>query len=163
MLDEPAAFLTKLRCNLCQPYRGLDGFDLTEERPNAAELVVPPVLEQPSRLRGHMPLLGVRQRTPDVDALPQFVDDRRRVVLLLLGRKALALIEHNVALSWRLLPLLRFRDRRDEFGTATPLADVPGGLTGRVEFPMSNGILVGRVEDRLLEEPIVHFVEFARF
>ena len=90
--------LCRLRRDLGQPDRRLDRLDLAEERPHAAELVVPPVLQQPGCLRGDLPLAGVRQLPPCVHVAADLVDDRGRIVLLLLGREALALVEHEVRL-----------------------------------------------------------------
>jgi hypothetical protein len=117
----------ELRRDLGQPDRCLDGFDLAEEGPEAAERVMAPVLQQPGGLRRHVPLARVGQLAPDIHALPQLIDDRRRVVLLLLGREPFALVEDNVALGRGPLPLFRLGDRRDEFGAAAPADDLPVG------------------------------------
>ena len=45
-----------LRRDLGQPDRRFDRLDLAEERADAAELVMPPVLEQARRLRRDLPL-----------------------------------------------------------------------------------------------------------
>ena len=68
--------------DLGQPDRGFHRLDLAEERANAAELVMPPVLEQAGRFRRDLPLVGIRQGPPLIHALTQLVDDRGRVVLL---------------------------------------------------------------------------------
>ena len=60
MIEEALADPTYARRNFAEPYSGLHRFDLAEEGPNAAEAVVPPVLEQARRLRGHLPLARVR-------------------------------------------------------------------------------------------------------
>ena len=49
VLEEPLAAAV-VRRDLGQPDRRLDRFDLAEERADATECVVPPVLEQPGRL-----------------------------------------------------------------------------------------------------------------
>ena len=50
-----------LGSDLDQPDGRLDGFYLTEERADAAELVVPPVLEQTRRFWADLPLGGTWQ------------------------------------------------------------------------------------------------------
>ena len=57
----------RLRRDLGQPDGGLDRLDLAEERADAAELVMPPVLKQAGRLRRDLPLVGVGQGAPGVD------------------------------------------------------------------------------------------------
>src|SRR5206468_1814551 len=95
-----------------EPDRRFDRLDLTEERPEAAELVMPPMLEEPCGLRRHLPLAG-RQAAPRVNLPAHFVDDGREVVRLLLRRKAPALVEVQFLLPAS-APLFRLRDRRDE-------------------------------------------------
>ena len=58
MLENALAALAALRRDLGQPDRGLDRLDLAEERADAAELVVPPMLEEARRFRRHLPLAG---------------------------------------------------------------------------------------------------------
>lgn len=72
-----------LGCNFRQPNRGFHRFDLAEERTDALKLVVPPVLQQPSSLWRHQPLIGVGQIAPGFDVAPNFIDDRGGVVLLI--------------------------------------------------------------------------------
>ena len=55
VLEQPLA-RREVRRDLGEPDRGLDRLDLAEERPDAAELVVPPVLEQARGLGRHLPL-----------------------------------------------------------------------------------------------------------
>ena len=52
-------------------------------------------------------------------------------------------------------------DRRDKLCAATALQDPLRGLTRVVEFPMPHRVLVGRIEDRLLEESIIHAQVFS--
>ena len=74
-----------------KPDSGFRGFHLKEERADATELVVTPVLEQARRFRRHLPLAGTGQCPPLIHALPNLVDNRRGIVLLGLGRKPLPL------------------------------------------------------------------------
>jgi hypothetical protein len=46
----------------------LDRLDLAEEGSDAAELVVPPVLEKPGGLGGHAPVARVADGAPLIDA-----------------------------------------------------------------------------------------------
>ncbi len=63
-----------------------------------------------------------------VHVAAHFVDDRGGVVLLLLGRKPLALIEDEILLAARFLAFLRLGDWRDELGPAAVLDDLLGRL-----------------------------------
>ena len=115
-----------MRRDLGQPDRRLDRLDLAEERPDAAELVVAPVLEEPRGLRRDLPLAGSGSSRQASTCCANFVDDRGGVVLLLLRRKALALVEHELLLT-AAPPLLRLRDRRDELGPPPRVDERPVG------------------------------------
>ena len=69
VLEKALAGLADLRGDLGQPDGGLDRLDLTEERPNTAELVMPPVLQQAGGFRHDPPVVRVRQAAPLVDLL----------------------------------------------------------------------------------------------
>ena len=73
----------RLRRHLNQPDGGLDRFDLAEERADAFEIMVSPMLQQSSRFRGHLPLAWGK-RPPAVDLIADFVDTGVDVVLLFL-------------------------------------------------------------------------------
>jgi hypothetical protein len=102
------------------------------------------------------PVTGVCDGTPPVHVATQLVDDRRGVVLLLGSGNAGALIEDKSLLTLDALVLLRPRDGRDEPRVAPRLDDLPRGLAIRVELPVAARIRVRRVEDRPLEERLVH-------
>ena len=161
VVEQPLAGL-RVRRDLGQPDRGLDRLDLAEERADAAERVVPPVLQQARGLGRDLPLAGIRQRAPVIDVAAHLVDDRRRVVLLFGRREALALVEDHLLLGDCRLALLRLRDRRDELGPAPALDDLLRRLAVVIEFPVPLGILVGRVQDRVVEEGIGHWLGTAR-
>ena len=72
-------------CDLGEPDRGFHRLHLAEERPDTAELVMAPMLQQAGRLRRDLPLIGIRQGTPGIYMTAHFIDDRRGVVLLFLG------------------------------------------------------------------------------
>ena len=55
----PLPRLPTLRRNLGQPNRGLDGLDLAEERTDAAEIVMPPMLEQSRGFRCYLPVTRI--------------------------------------------------------------------------------------------------------
>ena len=154
---EQALAALGLRRDLGQPDRGLDRLDLAEERADAAELVVPPVLEQTGRLRRDLPLAGIGQGPPGVHVSAHLVDDRGGVVLLLLGREPLAFVEDDRLLRWR--PAFRFfgfgigvmnsaRRRR--------LEDLLRRLAALIQLPVPRRAGVGGVEDRVVEERVGH-------
>ena len=93
-----ARFAGVLWGNLRQPDQRLNGLDLAEERANAAELVVTPMLQEPRGLRRDAPFRGIRPVAPTIDVDADLIDDRRRIVLLLLRGKALALVKHKLGL-----------------------------------------------------------------
>ena len=148
--------LLRLRRDLGQPDRRFHRFDLAEERADAAELVMPPMLEQPGRLRRDLPLAGIGQGAPRVHVAAHLVDDRGRVVLLLLGREPLAFVEDDFLLRGDLLALLRLRDRRDELGPPAVFDDLLRRLPVLVQLPMPLRAFVGRVQDRVVEEGVGH-------
>ena len=102
-----------------------------------------------------LPIRRIRQGTPGPQALPHFIDDWGWIVLLLLGRKALTLIEDNLPLV-RTLPFLRFRDRRDELCRSPVFDDSLCRLSLIVQFPMSLRTLIGRIQNRMLEKRVRH-------
>ena len=66
-----------------------------EEGTDLIEIMMPPMLKEARRLRRDLPLAGVGEGSPCVHCLADLIDDRRRIVLLFLGRKAFALVEHD--------------------------------------------------------------------
>ena len=58
-------------------------------------------------------MVRVGQIAPRLDMAADLVDDRRRVVFLLLGREARLVCKKQLRLTPRLTALLRLRDRRD--------------------------------------------------
>ena len=126
--------------DLGQPDRGFHRLHLAEERADAAELVMSPVLEQTRRLRRDLPLIGIGQgrhwstcwRTSlmievgsyccsFVESPLPFVEDD----LLLVGGGTLA--------------LLRLRDRRDELGAAAGFDNLLRRLPVGIQLPMPRG------------------------
>ena len=145
-----------MRRDFGEPDRRFNRLDLTEERPDAAELVMPPVVQESCGLRRHLPLAS-RQIAPGVDLRANFVDDRGEVVCLLLGRQAFAFIEVKLLLAAP-APLLRLGYGRDELSPATPVDQMPGRLPRLVEFPMLMRVLVRRIDDRMVEKWVRHSI-----
>ena len=145
-----------MRRHLGQPNRGFDGFDLTKERTDAAEWVVPPVLEQARRFGADLPLGGVTQGPPRIHVLAHFIDVGGGIVLLFPGGEALPLVEHHFGLS-DLFPLLRLRNGRDEPCGATRFDCLLRGLPVLVQFPVHPWALVRRVQDGVVKEWVGHF------
>ncbi len=145
-----------VRSDLGEPDRGLHRFDLAEERTDARELVVSPVLKQPRCLRRHSPGARILDAAPLVYSMAQRVDDRVGIVLLLRGRDTGPLVEHQPLLGRAFLAFLRPGDRRDELGGSTRLDELTGRLPLRIEFPVARRVCVGRVEDRPFEKAAIH-------
>ncbi len=124
----------ELRGDLGQPDEGLHRLDLAEERPDVAEVVAAPVPEEPRRLGRHPPRARIGQLAPAVHSVADVADERRQVVLLILGFERLrSLFEDDLPL--RCLLLLCRRDRRDKRHLAPPLDDPVRGLAARVQLP----------------------------
>src|SRR6185312_5532480 len=145
------------RRHLDEPDDRLDRFDLAEEWPQSAELVMAPVSEEPRRLGSHRPVGGVRQLPPRVDCLAQGVDDGRWIVLLALGREPHGIREKELSLPYP--SLLRLGNRRHVLRRPPPLDHPVRRLTALVELPVPRGILVGRVEDRTVKKRLRHLAE----
>ena len=112
VLEDVAGFAAKARRHLGEPDHRLRRLHLAEERADAAEGMVPPMLQQPCGLRRHPPLLG-RQLVPSVELSPQGVDVGIEVVALPVAADfCRSPVEHHLCL----LPPLsaRFGHRRDE-------------------------------------------------
>ncbi len=143
--------------NLRQPDGRLHRFDLTEEWANPAELVMPPVLEQTRCLRGDLPLVWVGKLPPGVNVAAHLVDDRGRVVLLRFGGEAFAFVENKPLLGGvGFLPLLRLRNRGDEFGLAPKGFHLLRRLPLFIQLPVPLRAGVRGVEDGLVKEGIAH-------
>ena len=72
------------------------------------ELMMPPVLEEPRRLRGDLPVIRVRQAPPLIDLVAQVVDDGDRLVSLLCCGNAGGILELQVFLREGLFALPGF-------------------------------------------------------
>ena len=78
------------------------------------------------------------------------------IVLLVLGRKPRALVHDHLELLTRSSLPPGLWDWRDEFGAAALLDDSMSGLPLFIQLPVRSWVLVGIVQDRLLEESIIH-------
>ena len=139
-----------------QPDNRLDRFHLAEERPNVVEPVMPPVLKQSGGFGRYLPVIRARQASPLIYMSAQFIDDGRWIVLLFLGGKSFAFVEDQVLLLGCAFALLGFWNGCDVFGAATFFDDLLCRLTLRVEFPVPFRVIVWRIDDRPLEESIIH-------
>jgi hypothetical protein len=88
VLPEFVTPLAHLGRNFDKPDDRLDSLNLTEERTDAMERMVPPVPEQARRLGRDLPVVRVRELSPSLNVSTDFVDDRGGIVLLLGGRYA---------------------------------------------------------------------------
>ena len=159
--QERLLLLAQVRSHLREPDHGLGGFDLTEERTEVAELVVAPVFEQALRLRSDVPLRGVRLIAPLRDVVANLVDDHVRGVDLVGGGEPLSLIERELLLPGS-LALLRLRDRSQKGRTPPRRLNLVGWLALGIQLPVASRTLVRRVQNRLLEELVLHVGQIAR-
>ena len=153
MIEESSAFVAETRRDFGQPDRSLRRFDLAEEGPDVGEAVAAPVLQEPSRFGCHPPPARVRNGPPRIDLAPESVDDLHQLVLLAVCLQRLRrLVEVHLALST--LPGLR--NRGDERHAPAAVEDAARGLAALVELPVPGRVVVGRVEDGLVEEAVAH-------
>ena len=154
VLPDMGVLLLVLR-HLGEPDDGLDGLHLTEERLHALKLVAAPVVEKAGRGRCDAPYGRVRA-PPLSHVRADLVDDRCRVIFLLFGGKPVGVLQTELALvlagAFRLL-LARLRNGRDQFRLSPPLARwLIERLPLRIERVIPGRFLIGRIQDRLLEE-----------
>jgi hypothetical protein len=76
------------------------------------------MLEQPLRFRLDQPVVRIFQFSPLIDAAPEFVDDRSRIVLLRFCGKPFAFVENDLLLLGLYLVLSGLGDRSDELRAA---------------------------------------------
>jgi len=84
----------------------------------------------------------------------ELVDDRGRVVLLLLSREASPFVEVKLRLVDATLSLAGFGDWGDEADGPARIDDPLSGLTVAIELPVASWVVVGRVEDGVVEEGV---------
>ena len=123
-------------------------------------MVASPVPKQTGGFRSYSPLAGIRQVSPLVDLPAYSIDDRLEVVLLVFCSQLLCfLIEHQRGLLLGSSPSSPgLGDRCDEIGWPACPDNLLGRLSVCVQFPMTVGFLVRRVEDRSLEKKITQTV-----
>lgn len=127
-----------------------------KKRFDTLKFVLAPVLEQARRFRRNKPIVGAGELPPLVDLPTKVVNDRGRVVKLLLGRKARTLIEDDRFLCFGTLSFLWFGNGGNELSLAAILDDLLGRLPMRIQLPVAGRVLIGRVQDRMLKELVVH-------
>lgn len=83
MLNEAFANCPRLGGDLDQPDGCFNSLHLAEEWTDAAEVVMPPMLQQAGSFGCDKPVVRIRQASPRVYSLAKTIDDRSRIVLLL--------------------------------------------------------------------------------
>src|SRR5262245_5281121 len=139
--------------NLGEPDGGFHRLHLTEERPDCAELVLPPMLQQAGRLRSNLPLIGMWKTAPLIDLLPYGID-HGCCTFILLGRRGqpFTFVEHELLLCVGAFALPGLGNRRDKLGAAAALDNLLCRLPLVIKLPVSCRVGIGRVQDRLVEE-----------
>ena len=160
MFDEGAAGLTHFRCDFREPDGDLDSFDPAEEGADVAERMGTPVFEETFGFGGDLPIFRVGPSAPAVDVNAELVDDSGGLFVLLLGGgETGAFVEREaLLLGFSFLPA-RFRDRSDEFGFTAGVDRFPGRLAGLVEFPVAERVIVGGIEDGVIEKRVTHSMQ----
>ena len=131
--------LAQLRGHLGHPDGGFHRLDLAEERPNAAELMVTPVVKQAGRFLRDPPLrLG--KFPPAIHLLSYAIDDGGVDVLLILRRKV---IKQEVFLFGSTLLLFRLWYGCNELSRPSSLYYLLRRLPAVIQLPMTGRILVG--------------------
>jgi len=116
-----------------EPYRGLDGFDLAEERADTRELVIPPVLKESSGFGGDVPLGRIGDLAPEINESADLVDRGRGFVGLGFRGEAVTFVEGQVVLLvFACRAFFGFRDRGDEFRRPSGWDGFLSRLAGRV-------------------------------
>ena len=136
-------FILRLfRRDFGEPDGGLHGLDLAEERAQAVEFVVPPMLEQAGGFRGDAPVLGIGDFPPGVHGGADFVDDGAGIVGLAIDGDAAGRFHGECRLAVG-FGLFRLRDRSYVGAFPALRKNGVGGLAGGVEFPMPCRIAIG--------------------
>ena len=144
--------------DLGQPDRGFHRLDLAEKRTDAAELVMPPVLQQARGFWCDAPVVGALDAAPLVHLLADGVDHGRGFFVFLgLGGKSGIVVEQKRGLCRLALALLGLGDGGDELCPTASLKNLLGRLALRIELPVTRRVVVGRIEDGVLEELVVHY------
>jgi hypothetical protein len=129
--------------DLGQPDGGLNGFNLTKERPDAGEIVMPPMLEKACGFGGDLPVVWVRPAPPLVYMMAKFVDGRGLIVLLSFSGEPLSFVENNLLLIRLSLALPRLGNRRNELRSAPGFDNTLCRLALIVELPMAFRLVIG--------------------
>lgn len=143
-----------MRRNLGQPDGDLHRFQLTEERPHAGKVVMPPVLQQAGGFRSDVPLGWVGNLPLEFDQAAQTVDLVAVLVLLSGGGQAFAFVQRERLLL--LLLLFGLGDRTNKLRQSPGFDDFLGRLAGGIQLPMPRRPGIWGVENRRVEERIGH-------
>ena len=95
--------------------------------------------------------------------IAKLIDDWSRVVLLLLGRNAFAFVKNQLLLLFGVFALPGLGNGHDVLSAAAVLNDLLRRLAFVIEFPVTSGTFIGGVEDRLLEESIIHVKVLSKY
>ena len=146
-----------VRGDLSEPDGGFHRLHLAEERPDVAELVLPPMLQQAGRFGRDLPLIGMRQAAPLIDLLPHGVDHGCCMfILLCLRGQPFAFVEHELLLCVGAFALPGLGNRRDKLCAAAALDNLLGRLPLVIKLPVPRRVGIGRVQDRMVEKWIRH-------
>ncbi len=118
--------------------------------------MVSPVLKQSLSFRRDLPLARAGKIPPRIQVSTYFVDNRCRVVLLLLCGDAFPLIEDNLLLSIQALALLGLRNRCYKFRLAAEVFKFLCRLAVIVQLPVPPRTLIGRVQNGGFKKWIGH-------
>ena len=144
-------------CNLGKPDESFHSLNLAEEGAIVAEVVLPPVQEQPGGLRCNPPVVGAGNGPPLVNMPANLVHGGSDVVLLLLGGQAQSFVDDKLLLSAPgPPPLSGFGDGSHEFGPPAAFDDPLSRLALFIQLPVLGGICVGRVDNRMVKERVFH-------
>lgn len=142
VVKEALTLLSELGCNFRQPDDCLHCLNLTEKRPDARKIVVAPVLQEPGRGRCHPPRVRLLNLTPAIDVVAQFVDNRRRIVLLLLRGQSQTFIEdHSLLLTGTSL-LLWLRNRSEKLYRPPTVQNPLSRLAMFIQFPVPRRVFI---------------------
>jgi len=143
--------------DLGQPDHRFDGLELAEKRPAVSKIMLAPMLQQPRRFPGHLPI-AAGQFAPSGDLGAHLVDDRQRVVELAVTSEAAFDFGGQLELP-RPAALARLGNRSHQRGLTPAFGNLAGWLPGPVELPVPGRRLVRRVDDRAGKEIVArtHF------
>ena len=114
------------------------------------------MLEKTCGFGGDLPLVWVRPAAPLIYMMAKLVDDRGLIVLLLFSGKPLAFVENDLLLIRLPLALPRPGNWRNELRAASRFDNPLRRLALVIKLPVADRFVIGRIENRPLEELVVH-------